>query len=410
MILEKHVRRWEREEISALDMVSARNLVGFCGVRSGDNVLLLQSETTHPIIAKAVELAIHELGGNVNYLNCPKAPRIHGILMFSELPHYFDMLSKAYYGADIVIQIGIFGGGAFMGEEEQARMEHGMSYCMADVHSLEMFRSDYFTFPYELTALIGEKTFQRVMRGRTFHVTAPSGTDYHCAIKANKYGVSGAQSAWINRKLRRPGDWSMFPSGTFGTYCDDDAPAEGIFVADYQPPLFCCEAADKDPFMKRYQKPTKYTIEERWITKVEGAFADELIELWETKGDKYSRRDAGPMWGINPKAEPIGLGELDPMASYFPFHSSPMMYHQHIACGWVMGAGWGSSVMGTPYCYKPTITIDGEPIIQDGQLTEVIIDDQVRETAERYGDPDDVLRPVREPYEDMFGWRYESKV
>lgn len=41
MIMEKHVRRWEREEISARDMVSARNIVGFCGVRPGDKVLAL---------------------------------------------------------------------------------------------------------------------------------------------------------------------------------------------------------------------------------------------------------------------------------------------------------------------------------------------------------------------------------
>ncbi len=393
-------------ELEERDLRAARNMVDFCMVKKGDNVLLIKDHVTHPVIERAVEIAVEEKGGHVTIIDVRHPSPIYGFGQRTKSLREYQSLHEAFKGADVCIQLGT---GMFYAEVDEIRFNYGMTYCMCDAKTLEIFRSEYFMFPYRLVSFIGEKFYNKMKGGkRRVHMTSPSGTDYAFITDVDRFGVSGGMSDLLCGKLRRPGDWSFFPSGNLGLCAPVGEPTHGVFVADFLPP-FACPGAMRDPFLKAAKGPTRFIIKDHWVSNVEGAYADELLELWELTGDKYCRYDGGPMFGINPKSSPMSLESEDPRAWFQIIHSSPMMYHQHFGFKWGVGGGRLAAVTLTPYCYRPTLEIDGMVLIKDGEFTEEIIDDELRREAAKYGDPNKVLRVVTAPYDEVFGWRYAKK-
>ncbi len=395
------------EELEERDLKAARNMVDFCMVKKGDNVLLLKDHITHPVIERAVEIAAEEKGGHVTILEVRHAPPIWGSRgLAKQFAGAYKSLDTALKGTDVVIQLGVMRN---THKIDETRFNYGISYCMCDAKTLEIFRSDYFVFPYQLVSFIGEKFYNKMKGGkRRVHYTTPSGTDYTCITDVDRFGVSGGMSDLLCGKLRRPGDWSYFPSGNLGLCAIPDEPSNGVFVADYLP-AHTCPGAMKDPFLRAVKEPTRFIIENNWVSKVEGGYADEIMELWDLTGDKYCRHDGGPMVGINPKSTPMSLESGDSRAWFQIIHSSPMMYHQHLGFKWGLGGGRVAAIVITPYCYCPTLKIDDMVLVKDGAFTEEIIDDELRREAAKYGDPDKVLRVVTGPYDEVFGWRYAKK-
>ncbi len=394
------------EELEERDLRAARNVADFCMVGQGDNVLILKDHNTHPVVERAVEIAVEERGGHVTIFEVRHPQPTYGFRHRTVFPKEYRSLHEAYKGADVAIQLGT---GLFYAGLDEIRFTYGLTYCLCDAKSLEIFRSEYFLFPYQLVARIGEKFYNKLKGGkRRVHLTSLSGTDYSCFTDVDRFGVSGGMSHPLCAKLRCPGDWSFFPSGNLGLCEIPDEPSNGVFVADFLP-AFTCPGAMKDSFLRAAKEPTRIIIKDHWVSNIEGAYADEILELWELTGDKYVRYDGGPMLGLNPKACPMSLESQDQRVWYQIIHSSPMMYHQHIGVKWGLSGGRSSAFTFTPYCYRPTLEIDGMVLIKDGELTEEIIDDELRREAAKYGDPDKMLRIVTAPYDEVFNFRYGKK-
>ncbi len=395
------------EEITQKDMQGAKNLIDFCDLQKGDNVLVMVGEETHPIVTKATELAIAEKGATTILMEVKEGPRVYGI--FGKARPY-EPVSEAYRAADVVIKIGTVAGGLFVGDVWEARLNYGVSYVMSDAFSLETLRSEFFRFPVSLVALIGEKQlqcfFERERGGFSkVHITSVGGTDYTCYTSVSKYGVLGGACTVKRAKLRRPGQWGFFPGATFAVFPAEDCPKKGsgVFIGDYIP-AWTCPGAERNHLMKGMD-PLRFTIEDDWVTEVKGGLSDEIVQMIDTKGDKVSRYSGGPMWGTHPKAKGMGVS---PIEWYHAFHVSPLLVHLHMGLYGMGGrrGQWLSKFVTLPFAYKPTITINDDPIIVDGVPTELIIDKEVREEAAKYGNPDEILRFQSEAYEDVFSFRY----
>ncbi len=248
-------------ELEERDLRAARNMIDFCDVRPGDNVLVLKDHVTHHIVERATEIAAEEKGGHVTILEARHPAVTYGFGQ-GKLPREYQPMHEALKGADVVIQLGI---GIRMAGIDEILANYGITYCMCDGKTLEIFRSDYFLFPYQLTSFIGEKFYNKMKGGkRQIHMTAPSGTDYTGVTDVDRFGVSGGMSDLLCGKLRRPGDWSFFPSGNLGLCVVPDEPTNGVFVADMLPP-FACPSAMRDPLLKAAKEVTRFIIKDHWV-------------------------------------------------------------------------------------------------------------------------------------------------
>lgn len=380
---------------------SARNLIRYCRVGPGDRVVIQKDRYVDPLIPDVIAAMCREAGGITYVVEMPN-PHLDLRGGFGadfgdrELAFALQPFLKMIEGADLWISLTAGYSQMFMGWK--AQFEHGVALCVAECFSLDYFRSDYWRFPYELQLEIWSRMEARTRAARTFRVTSRAGTDYRATIPpgALLFG-SGSGGSYLSR----PGGWTRFP-GTCMSFCAGET--NGVFVSDYISPPYGPESTLQRPFTDQ-TNPLVFTIEDSWIVDVKGDYADDVLHLWETKGNKNSRYDTGPMWGTSPKGYPVGWPAGNPMHWYYPFHSSPWMLHLHI--GAIAGFGRvkdvSSPIIITPYTYKPTVWLDDEVVVDEGRL--LLLDDPViRAKASKFGDPDQLLTQVSFP-DEMFPGR-----
>ncbi|MDT3701056.1 MAG: hypothetical protein RO469_16750 [Thermincola sp.] len=232
--------------------------------------------------------------------------------------------------------------------------------------------------PIELWYKIGKKCQRIIRENPVVRITDNKGTDLTMSV------VGGGIGAYIGSIPREPGPATPGYIGTFppGTtvWGDLNYTANGVVYLDG---LYT---------HTRLNPPMKWTIENGFVTKIEGGpEVDEINGL--IKGIKNANRLAEVGFGMNPKIT-VNLDAASPATRI-----SNLLSCSRRAGALFMGIG-GNSLLGGRdqsdfvsiygILYEPTVTAGNLTIADQGKLL-VLEDDDIREAAREFGDPDEVL-------------------
>jgi 2,5-dihydroxypyridine 5,6-dioxygenase len=197
---------------------------------------------------------------------------------------------------------------------------------------------------------------EEVLTGaREFKLTSPAGTD--CRFAFGKYDRLTVEYGYTDE----PGRWDHWPAGLVAAYPDEEG-TEGRIVFDRGDILF--------PFKRYVESPVTLTLEEGFITKIEGG-ADalllrEYIDSWNDP-DGYAAAHIG--WGLSSNVIWSSLAMMDPRVVVGMEHRS--------AAGSVMFSTGPNTDGGGPrntpaHCDMTmlgcSLSVDGEPVVVDGKL------------------------------------------
>ena len=231
-----------------------------------------------------------------------------------------------------------------------------------------LLASAWARFPGELVWAIYQKTAERARRGKDdmFHLTHPNGTDLRGRLPF-VLGFSDKQP---------PRGWMFFPAGDMAEH--PESPVNGTVVFEHV-----------EGFAGRLREPIRLTVEDHWVTRVEGGdearWLEDLMNRYE-KGRYFSEIAIG----THPKA-PVaeGLRRRAPDTILFRHAGS-----FHAAVGhwpWLPEADsrlhWDGGGL------KPSFSVGGETLIDSGRLL-TLEDPAIVELASKFGDPAEILSEV----------------
>jgi hypothetical protein len=213
---------------------------------------------------------------------------------------------------------------------------------------------------------IGTRTLQRVGRGKQVRVTTAAGTDLTMSVETNTLG-----GYCYPYRYDSPGHKKGFPGGTSCFHPED--PVNGVIAV---------EAITKGnrPPKTTLDSPLFLTVRDHRVVKAEGECAEWWDDFITNRGDENTGWIAECMWGIHPKA----LGKGGRAAS------NPHLLHFGIGNSIPYGGPTFSRTWQVMFVQDATLTVDGEPLLDNGHLT-VLDDPEVRAIAAKYGDPDELL-------------------
>jgi 2,5-dihydroxypyridine 5,6-dioxygenase len=375
----------KKEELTEADFEAARKLIRLCDLHEGDRVLITRDLHVEPLVTEALGRVCREQGAIVLDLLIPNK---FLDLKESDIARVWEFFRRgAEGGVDVWITTNAGGTWADMWK---AQHDYGTNFVQAQCYTLEHFRSEIWQFPWELQIEIFNRVVKLFQGKRELRITSSSGTDYTAIIPKRITAIGdGGQ-----RTLLRPGNRLDFPGGCFAFFPETQ---NGIHVVHYIVP-FGPGRIRYNPFMDP-KNLLVITVENNWVVDVKGDYSEELVKALDT-GNKLSRFVSGPMVGIAPKAYPIGWPEAEPVQWYYPFHYSPLV--SWLLIGAKEGMSWvrepSAPTMITCYTYKPTWTVDGEVVLQNGRW-KFMDDPEMREMAARFGDPDELLKTIPFPPE-----------
>jgi len=341
----------------------ARNLVRYAGIRAENSVLLLVTDKfDFPEVVNALNEAVGEVGTDLSILKVKTWSRALGVP-----PKVVEAVLPA---VDVVILQGR-SLNAQSRYEQQAMYEYGTNITVNMARTPEALGSEYGRFPLELFYAIGQKMLERVQRAKRLRLTTKAGTDISMNIHPRRLGgyFYPVRKGW-------PGGSKAFPGGEFGIYPED--PCDGVIAVE-------CFQPDVSPPQSILETPLMITVKDHWAVKFEGPLSDWLQDQLARRGDEYARLFCEVMWGIHPRAGIQGCRAA----------ANPNILHCALGNFQYAGGRYYSKMQLPLFMWQPTITLDDEPVILDGQLL-LLEDRDLRKVAARYGDPDQLLtiRPV----------------
>jgi hypothetical protein len=348
----------------------ARNCVkGLANIQPGDNVLILVDNTdfADPLVVEAMAIASREAGADVVCaISREFEPRV-------EQPP--EIIKHAYLGASAVFHITPHEATIHAKAARIGILEYGMKAIPIIANTEALMASEWARFPIDLYWAIMRKVHNQIQAGKSIRVTSPGGTDISAGVNAAHGMGFFKQITGIPGPLDQgDGGFCMFPTGVYGFH--PLPPAEGIIVYDA---LL--------GFKGILKEPVKLTIEDQWITKIEGGeeatWLQNLITEMKSKGVDDADYFSEIMWGVNPKASIVdGLQMIDAREGQLTRRAGTL--HFGIGKGG-RGFHW-DGILVKPF----TVLIDGEPLIKDGRLV-ALNDPDIRELAKEFGDPDKIL-------------------
>ncbi len=344
-------------------MPGARNCVrGYAFIEEGQKVLLWLDRTgkVDPLVVRAIALACEEVGAethilsshvNVNRLGEPISP-----LVFS-----------AMEAADVLITALELENAATVDNLAFAHFLKRIGKpCVALIcPTPALLASPWARFPTELLWSIFQKTAERAQAGKddTFHLTAPNGTDLR--------GRLSFQSGF--KTNQPPRGWMFFPSGDMAEH--PESPVNGTVVFDQM-----------EGFMGHLKEPVRLTVEDHWVTRVEGGEEAKWLEHLMDRFEK-GRYFCEVAIGVHPKAPvPEGLQNRAPDTILFRRAGS---YHAAVG-NWAWIPEADSLLHWDGGCLDCTFSVGGETLIDSGHCT-ILDDPEIRELASRFGNPDELL-------------------
>ena len=349
---------------SLLDLMpGARNCVrNYAFIQEGEKVLLWTDRTGQidDLVGEAIALACEEAGAEthlltshagVNRLRAPIAPLVLAAMESA------DVLITALEleNAAIVDNLNF---SYFLGRTGKR--------CVSLIcPTPELLASDWARFPGEILWVIFDKTLERARRGKSveFHLTDANGTDLK----------GGIDYKWGFTEQPPPRPWMFFPGGDMATH--PMSPVNGTVVFEHM-----------EGFSGYLREPVRLTVEDHWVTRVEGgdeaAWLEDLMDRYE-KGRYFSEIAIG----VHPKA-PVheALQYRAPDTILFRRAGS-----YHAAVGhWPWLKDFDSPLHWDGGSLKPSFSIGGAQLIDTGRFL-ILEDPAIREVAARHGDPDALL-------------------
>lgn len=347
-------------------MPGARNCVqGHAFLKPGEKVLIWQDRTgkVDPLVVQAVALACDEVGAEVHFLNSHSPVHRLG-------EPISPLVLSAMEASDLIITALELENAAIV---DNVHFAHFLSRTWKRCVSLicptpALLASPWARFPGELVWAIYQKTAERARKRRdlTFHLTADNGTDLKGRLSLE----------WGFREQQPPRGWMFFPAGDMAEH--PESPVSGTVVFDQM-----------EGFAGHLSEPVRLSVEDHWVTRVEGGeearWLEELMKRYD-KGNYFCEVAIG----THPKA-PIdeGLKVRAPDTILFRHAGT---YHAAVGnWAWIPEADsllhWDGGGL------KPTFTVGGETLIDRGRLL-TLDDPAIRELASKFGDPDDLLSEV----------------
>ena len=361
----------------------------------GQHVLIITDSTISPLLVEGLQQAIRESQGHVDVVNLEGYPLVDDPLELVDGPNttnwFPNWVWEAARQADILLCLAFF---KFPHTPNlpwgRTAREKGIPAIKARPIQWElppdMLLSPSLTYPLEIWDAIDDKTWAMIDKARRLEVIDGDGTNLTFDLN--------------------PEDWegnTGFGNEEGGPPATDRPYMPGhIFVPFPKAKLLEGQITIRSLTFGGPVEPTRLTVEGRKVTQVEGSgvFADRLRQSFEQYKDQTFRGMPGPgsdwistfAMCTNPK--------FRRSPSYKSASGSARVH------SWCLGhrrSGFLHASIGAALADEnhkvirhfdmmfPTMIADGRPIIENGHL--MALDDlEVRNIAERYGDPDELLR------------------
>jgi aminopeptidase len=334
-------------------------------VKPGERVLVLADDATNPDVARAVLDCARATGADVTFVEMAKpgsAWAEPSEVVLGAMKHAQKCLSLALVYHDRRTTI--------------ARREHGMSMFFLLPPVPGTLFGAAALFPIELCTEIGRQCALRLRAARVIRVISRRGTDFSAALDPRNCTADpgGWLEAWDPGRTigTTPGEGSnTFPPGVVLAYPTPGS-VEGVAVFEH----FVGVGPIRSHLAVRYENGR--------CVAAEGEGAEQLASL--VDGHDYATDVAEIAWGTNP-LQTLTLGtERNPIDA--ERHSGTV--HVGIGPSPIFGSRTTSRLHLDGLVIKPSLYLDGVPIMEDGHL--LVLDlPEVRELASRFGDPDELL-------------------
>ena len=335
-------------------------------VEAGERVLVLVDDQTDVDVARAVVAAARATGADVTFVEMSRpesawAEPSEVVLGAMKQAQKCLSLALVYHDRRTTI----------------ARREYGMAmfFLLPPVPETLFGRASF--YPIELCAEIGRQCALRLRAARELRITSRRGTDVRALLDPRNCTADpgGWLDAWDPGRVigRTPGEGSnTFPPGVVLAY-PDPASVDGVAVFEHHVGV----GPVGTHLALRYENGRGVAAQ--------GEGAEALAAL--VDGVVYATDVAELAWGTNPH-QSLTLGtQRNPIDA--ERHSGTV----HIGMGPspIFGSRTTSRLHLDGLIVKPSILLDGEPIMSDGHL--LVLDlPEVRAVAARFGDPDELLR------------------
>lgn len=347
-------------------MPGARNCVRNYGFIQKDEKVLIWTDRTgkfDELVVQAIALACEEVGAKVHILSS-----VAGV---NRLSAPIDpLVLTAMESSDVLITA--------LELENAAIVDNlNFSYFLARTGKRcislicptpALLASEWARFPGEILWAIFDKTLEWSRRGRSveFHLTDANGTDLK----------GGIDYKWGFTEQPPPRPWMFFPGGDMATH--PMSPVNGMVVFEHM-----------EGFSGSLSQPVRLTVEDHWVTRIEGgkeaSWLEELMGRY-AKGRYFSEIAIG----VHPKAPVFEAMQYRAPDTILFRHAGSY----HAAVGhWPWMKNFDSPLHWDGGGMKPSFSIGGEQLINEGRFL-ILEDPIIREVAERYGDPDVLLKEI----------------
>jgi len=335
-------------------------------VSEGERVLVLADDSTDPEVARAVLDCARATGAEVTFVEMAKpgsawAEPSEVVLGAMKQAQKCLSLALVYHDRRTTI----------------ARREYGMAmfFLLPPVPATLFGKAAL--FPIELCTEIGRQCALRLRAARSLRVTSRRGTDFRAELDPRNCTADpgGWLDAWDPGRTigATPGEGSnTFPPGVVLAYPTPGS-VEGVALFEHHVGV----GPIAGHLAVRYENGR--------CVGAQGEGAERLAALVE--GHEYATDVAEIAWGTNP-LQTLTLGtERNPIDA--ERHSGTV--HVGIGPSPIFGSRTTSRLHLDGLVIRPSVYLDGEPIMEDGHL--LVLDlPEVRELASRFGEPDELLR------------------
>ena len=351
----------------------AKNLVtAYACVREGENVCVYADTGCDPLVVEAVAAAAREAGGEVVITISDEVsdPEESGLI---DPP---KVVRHAFYAADIILSVvSIFKMQFSTPAAAKAVRKYGARLAYIGPNTAAELASSWSRFPAELAFAMAQRIRSDLQAGSDeVLLSDENGTRLKISVEPENWSGAG-----VRGPLNQPGRHAVLPACTVGTNRIGRANGKVVldFLEMFGPSDQACE----------------WTVKDNRVVAIEGGAQAEAFreKIFNTKN---ANRFSQVSWGINPKIDidrllrsawdKNKLAKLTRAAGVIHLGLGSTLFH-------LKGEKKGASPIHTHgMLLKPTLTAGPKTVIENGRLA-VSDDPQIREIAEKYGDPDELL-------------------
>ena len=364
-------------------------------LKPGERVFIVTDSTISPLLTEAFQQAIREAGGHVDVVNLEGYPSLEHPLDLVDGPNttnwYPPWIWDGARQADVLLCLAFFKfphtpNLPFGRRDGQSGQTEAIPFKARPVQwelPPDMLLSPALTYPLEVWDAIDDKTWELLGGARRIEITEGDGTHLTFDLTAE--------------------DWAA-PTGREEGRGDSGRPYTPghIFVPFPKANRLEGEITIRSLTFGGPVEPTRLIVEGRKVTQVKGsgAFADRLRQSFEEYKDLTYGGLPGPgtdwistfAMCTNPKFR--RSPSFETARGSARVHSWCLGHRRsgflHASVGAVLSDPNHKVIRHFDMMFT-TLTADGRPVIENGHL--VALDDpDVRKVAERYGDPDELLR------------------